>query len=174
MRCVTFWAIFISLMAVYMISLAEPLKNSADSMPSLLQQWEKRIEKNSPSKEAGKSAGNEILVSNAKLLEKQADLILLQEKHRMQLLLAIVVSTPILLALALFFLKKTPDCSGENLVNAVGLVLVVEGTMFIAVSAITTEQLTAPIGILGAIAGYLFGSAKRRAMEKTNSPPAAE
>jgi hypothetical protein len=88
----------------------------------------------------------------------------------MQLLLAIVVSTPILLVLALFFLKKTPDCTGESLVSAVGLVLVVEGTMFIAVSAITTEQLTAPIGILGAIAGYLFGSAKRRGLDKSKNP----
>jgi hypothetical protein len=83
------------------------------------------------------------------------------------LLKVIVVSTPILLALVLFFLKKAPDCSGESLVHAIGLVLVIEGTMFIAVSAITTEQLTAPIGILGAIAGYLFGSAKRKATEKT-------
>jgi len=50
-------------------------------------------------------------------------------------------------------------------VNAIGLVLVIEGTMFITVSALTSEQLTAPIGILGAIAGYLFGSAKRKAAE---------
>lgn len=33
--------------------------------------------------------------------------------------------------------------------NAVGFILVIEGTMFIGVSALTTEQLTAPIGLLG-------------------------
>jgi hypothetical protein len=169
MRCVTFWTIFI-ILTVFCISLAVPVKGQADSLPGLLQQWEKRIENNSPSKSAGKSSEDEIATSNAKLLEKQGDLLLLQEKHRMQLLLAIVVSTPILLVLALFFLKKTPDCTGESLVSAVGLVLVVEGTMFIAVSAITTEQLTAPIGILGAIAGYLFGAAKRRVMDKSKNP----
>jgi len=55
------------------------------------------------------------------------------------------------------------------LIHAIGLVLVIEETMFIAVSAITTEQLIAPIGILGAIAGYLFGSAKSKATEKTKT-----
>lgn len=98
--------------------------------------------------------------------KSKAEYTFLKEKHRMWLLIDIVVSTPILLAIVLFCLKNKPNCSAENLVNAVGLVLVVEGTMFIAVSAATTEQLTAPIGILGAIAGYLFGSAKRRATEE--------
>ncbi len=74
----------------------------------------------------------------------------------------IVVSTPLMLALVLFCLKKIPNCSSESLVNAVGLILVIEGTIFMAVSALTTEQLTAPIGLLGAVAGYLFGSARRR------------
>jgi len=57
------------------------------------------------------------------------------------------------------------------MVSAVGLVLVIEGTMFVGVSAQTNEQLTAPICILGAIAGYLFGAAKRRAAEMTSEEP---
>ena len=93
---------------------------------------------------------------------KDAEFRMLQEKHRMWLLGGIVISTPLMLALVLFCLKKIPNCSSESLVNAVGLILVIEGTMFIGVSALTTEQLTAPIGLLGAIAGYLFGSARRK------------
>lgn len=100
------------------------------------------------------------------LQEKTAEYRMLQERHRMILLIAIMVSTPVLLAMVLFCLKNSPQCAEESIVNAIGLVLVIEGTMFIAVSAATTEQLTAPIGILGAIAGYLFGSARRKAAEK--------
>lgn len=152
---------------VALIILAVFTSNPArGALPNLVQKWEQRIIDNPPSEETMNNPPARALSGNDKLLEKQGDLILLQEKHRMFLLLAIVVSTPILLALVLFFLKKAPNSSGDSLVHAIGLVLVIEGTMFIAVSAITTEQLTAPIGILGAIAGYLFGSAKRKATEK--------
>lgn len=107
--------------------------------------------------------------SGQPLTERTAEYRMLQERHRMILLIAIMVSTPILLAMVLFCLKNSPQCSEESFVSAIGLVLVIAGTMFIAVSAATTEQLTAPIGILGAIAGYLFGSARRRAAEKPES-----
>lgn len=110
--------------------------------------------------------GQEAGLAEPLLQERTAEYRMLQERHRMILLIAIMVSIPILLAIVLFCLKNAPQCTEESLVNAIGLVLVIEGTMFIAVSAATTEQLTAPIGILGAIAGYLFGSAKRRASEK--------
>lgn len=125
----------------------------------------KKIEKESPSKMAEEYFPTLVDVENDVLLEKNAELIILQEKNRMWLLIAIIVSTPVILSMVLFCLKNKDNCSEESLVNAIGLVLVIEGTMFISVSAITSEQLTAPIGILGAIAGYLFGSAKRRATE---------
>ncbi|HHL33360.1 MAG TPA: hypothetical protein ENJ30_03245 [Desulfobulbaceae bacterium] len=147
--------------------------NAAGALPNLVRKWDKRIINNAPTKEAMNNPPAQALSGNDKLLEKKGELILLQERHRMFLLLAIVVSTPIILALVLFFLKKAPNSSGDSLIHAIGLVLVIEGTMFIAVSAITTEQLTAPIGILGAIAGYLFGSAKRKATEKTKASSTA-
>ena len=105
------------------------------------------------------------------LEDKLAEYRLLQERNRMTLLIAIIISTPILLIIVLFCLKNSPRCSEESLVSSVGLVLVIEGTMFVGVSAQTNEQLTAPIGILGAIAGYLFGAAKRRASEKPPDDP---
>ena len=147
--------------------------NAAGALPNLVQKWDKRIINNAPTGEVMNNPPAQALSGGDKLLEKKGELIILQERHRMFLLLAIVVSTPILLALVLFFLKKAPNSSGDSLVHAIGLVLVIEGTMFIAVSAITTEQLTAPIGILGAIAGYLFGSAKRKATEKTGASSTA-
>lgn len=99
---------------------------------------------------------------NIAFYTKDAEFRMLQEKHRIWLLGGIVISTPLMLALVLFCLRKVPNCSSESLVNAVGLILVIEGTIFMAVSALTTEQLTAPIGLLGAVAGYLFGSARRK------------
>jgi len=129
--------------------------------------WKERITRGSPSKVDEKHLPSQLDVQNTISFEMDAEYRMLQEKHRMWLLIAIVVSTPVILALVLFCLKSKSDCHGESLVNAIGLVLVIEGTMFIAVSAVTTEQLTAPIGILGAIAGYLFGSAKRRAAEES-------
>ncbi len=138
---------------------------STEQLSGPARKWDQRIIQNSPSKVEQQHLPSQKNVENEVLLARDADYRMLQEKHRLWLLVAIVISTPILLIIILFCMKKAPDCSGESLVNAVGLVLVIEGTMFIAVSAVTTEQLTAPIGILGAIAGYLFGSAKRRATE---------
>lgn len=86
----------------------------------------------------------------------------LQEEHRLYLLIGIITATPVLLILVLFFLKQSPQFSAEYIVNGTGLVLVIQCTTFVAVYAPTTEQLTAPIGILGAIAGYLFGQVRRR------------
>jgi ABC-type uncharacterized transport system permease subunit len=67
------------------------------------------------------------------------------------------------LLIMLFFIRTNIDHTADELVRASGLVLVIFGTLFMAVYASTADQLTAPIGILGAIVGYLFGSAQRRA-----------
>lgn len=86
----------------------------------------------------------------------------LQQIQKTYLLVAIIAATPIMLFLVLFFIKKSPHHTPENLVNVSALVLVIQATTFISVYAPTSEQLTAPIGILGAIAGYLFGQYKKR------------
>ena len=138
----------------------------ADQLSEVARNWEDIIIQGRPSQLEQEQVPTQEDIAIDILREKgKTEYTMLQEKHRIWLLIAIVVSTPILLIIILFCLKNAPDCSGESLVNAIGLVLVVEGTMFIAVAAATTEQLTAPIGILGAIAGYLFGSAKRKAEE---------
>jgi len=147
---------------------------AADKPSESVRYWEEKISQGIPSKMEEQQLPSQEELESDIVFEKSVEFRMLQEKHRMWLLIAIVVSTPILLALVLFCLKSKPDCPGESLVNAVGLVLVVEGTMFIAVSAVTSEQLTAPIGILGAITGYLFGSARRKAIEDQAPPEPKE
>lgn len=48
--------------------------------------------------------------------------------------------------------------SAKDVVNAAGLILIIFGTIILVLVVDTTEQLTAAIGVLGAIAGYLFGT----------------
>jgi hypothetical protein len=49
--------------------------------------------------------------------------------------------------------------TAANIVNRGGLVLVIQAILFVVIASPTTEQLTAAIGALRAIAGYLFGRA---------------
>ena len=71
------------------------------------------------------------------------------------------------LTIVLYFLKQS-DHTAKDMVNAAGLTLIIFGTIILVLVASTSEQLTAAIGILGAIAGYLF----RSAQENTGKSPA--
>lgn len=61
------------------------------------------------------------------------------------------------LFVVLNFLKSHGQCP-RDIVNAAGLILIIFGTIILVLVVDTTEQLTAAIGVLGAIAGYLFGT----------------
>ena len=61
----------------------------------------------------------------------------------------------------LLFLKVTPH-SARDIVNASGLNLIIFGTIILVMIVDTSEQLTAAIGVLAAIAGYLFGTMQKR------------
>ena len=61
------------------------------------------------------------------------------------------------LFVVLNFLKNHGQCP-RDIVNAAGLILIIFGTIILVLVVDTTEQLTAAIGVLGAIAGYLFGT----------------
>lgn len=85
---------------------------------------------------------------------------------------SILVSIMGLLSLGLILwrmTRKTSQCSGGDIIHASGLVLIIFGTLFLVVIVEVDEQLTASIGILGAIAGYLFG---RRTAAESGGPPA--
>ena len=60
-----------------------------------------------------------------------------------------------------FLMKITPH-QPKDIVTIIGLVSVIFGTILLVLVVDTTETLTAPMGILGAIAGYLFGSVQRK------------
>jgi len=62
--------------------------------------------------------------------------------------------------LVLRFLPRTVN-SATHVVGATGLVYIVFGTIILVVIATTEAQLTAAMGILGAVAGYLFGRLRR-------------
>jgi len=49
----------------------------------------------------------------------------------------------------------------KDIVTMVGMASVIFGTLLLVLMVGDTQQLTAPMGILGAIAGYLFGSSKK-------------
>ena len=76
-----------------------------------------------------------------------------------------VIITAVLFAFTLvvtaYLMKITPH-RAKDLVTIIGLVSVIFGTILLVLIVDTTETLTAPMGIMGAIAGYLFGAAQKR------------
>lgn len=85
-------------------------------------------------------------------------------KHRIEnefwYVLILAAMAMISMLLVLWFLKQKDETTPKDIVNAAGLILIVFGTIILVLIVDTTEQLTAAIGILGAIAGYLFRSAQ--------------
>jgi len=66
------------------------------------------------------------------------------------------------LVIITFLMKITPNHQARDLVTSVGLVSVIFGMILLVLVVDTDEALTAPMGVMGAIAGYLFGTAQRR------------
>ena len=64
---------------------------------------------------------------------------------------------------------NTPKHHARDIVTTIGLVTVIFGAILLAMVVDTDQALTAPMGILGAIAGYLFGSAQRKDESKDES-----
>lgn len=65
------------------------------------------------------------------------------------------------LIIVLRFIAGRTDYSGSHIVNATGLIFVIFGTIMLVIMSDTEQQMTAGIGVLGAIAGYLFGAITR-------------
>ena len=70
------------------------------------------------------------------------------------------------LLIVLHYLKLRPESTPKDFVSASGLSLIVFGTIILVLIVDTSEQLTAAIGILGAIAGYLFRTAQEGGQER--------
>ncbi len=76
-----------------------------------------------------------------------------------------VVITALLYAFTLviitILMKITPQHQAKDIVTVVGLVSVIFGAILLVLVVDTSDALTAPMGILGAIAGYLFGRSQK-------------
>ena len=88
-----------------------------------------------------------------------------EEANRLVLAIIVTGAAAISLMLLLLTLYKR-QAPPETMVAGSGLVLVIFATVLIVILAKTDQQLTAPIGILGAIAGYLFGKATKGAEDE--------
>jgi hypothetical protein len=99
---------------------------------------------------------------DANTFKDAADFRKLQEQNQHRLLICTVGVTPIFLFLVLFFIKRSGNFDPEHIIHGSALVLVIQATIFLVVASATNEQLTGGIGVLGAIAGYLFGSSPKR------------
>lgn len=92
----------------------------------------------------------------------------LRNKFQLEILLSAVAVVS--LAIVLYFMtRKEIKPAASEILLGTGLIFVIFGTMFIVVVADRDEQLTASTGILGAIAGYLFG--RRTATDTPGGPP---
>ena len=81
-----------------------------------------------------------------------------EESNRLILAIAVMGTGLFALFLVLSYLKSI-GAAPEAVVTGSGLVLFVFATVLIVILVKRDEQLTAATGILGAIAGYLFGKA---------------
>lgn len=88
-----------------------------------------------------------------------------QERYKLYECLILSVCLFVCMLIALWALKQTSNFNAGNVLNAIGLILIVFGTIYVVVLSDTEQQMTATVGILGAIAGYLFGT-----MEKGRKP----
>ncbi|GBC59775.1 hypothetical protein DENIS_0716 [Desulfonema ishimotonii] len=94
------------------------------------------------------------------------EIILRQENLRFYKILAICVLSLVSLLILLKFLSSpVVRATPTDVVNATGLILIIFGTIILVMVADVDQQLTAAVGILGAIAGYLFGSIKKEKAE---------
>jgi len=89
------------------------------------------------------------------------DLRLEQERNKLIEVMILCLLTLISLVIVLSFLSKSPSYSSSDMVNVTGLIFIISGTIILVIMADTEQQLTAAMGILGAVAGYLFGTMRK-------------
>lgn len=91
---------------------------------------------------------------------------MLKEKNKVEAVIVLCILAFISLVAVLYFIEKKSINSGQHIVNATGLIFIIFGTLLLVIMAQTEQQLTAAIGILGGVAGYLFGSMKHKSPDE--------
>lgn len=94
-------------------------------------------------------------------LNQYHQLRLKEEENELIEVMILCIMSLVSLTVVLCYLRKTSLFSADHIVNVTGLIFIIQGTIILVLMAKTDEQLTAAIGILGAVAGYLFGTMRR-------------
>ena len=81
-----------------------------------------------------------------------------QERNKVYEIMILSLLALCSLFLVLRFLGAKNPSSAPHIVNATGLICIIFGTILLVIMAQSDQQLTAAVGILGAVAGYLFRS----------------
>jgi membrane protein YqaA with SNARE-associated domain len=81
-----------------------------------------------------------------------------QERYRFYEVMMLAFVAVFSLVVALTFIRNRPNCQPRDMVNITGLILVIFSTIIVILLADVEVQLTAAMGVLGGIAGYLFGT----------------
>jgi lipopolysaccharide export LptBFGC system permease protein LptF len=157
------WLLCILAMSMLAPSLAVAKPLSADALL-------KEAEQNEPGT-AGRALDQSPTVETISEYNK---LRLEEEKSRRYIVLALLLASVASHLLVLWFICRNRNSSEATIVHGSGLVLVVYATVMIVIIARAGEQLTAAIGVLGAIAGYLFGSAARQREGKSGTGTSGE
>lgn len=101
--------------------------------------------------------------------ENKKEIMELRVNNEFWYIVLLCVVAIIALLMVLYFLRDHKNCP-RDIVNAAGLILIIFGTIILVLVVDTTEQLTAAIGVLGAIAGYLFGTIQSERRAGQNNP----
>lgn len=94
-----------------------------------------------------------------------------QARYKLYESVLLAIFALVSLVIVMGFLAKKPNSAAIHLVNASGLVFVIFGTLFLVLLADVDEQLNAGIGIMGAVAGYLFGTMRARVADSKEKAP---
>jgi hypothetical protein len=92
-----------------------------------------------------------------------------QEMIRLFEVLILAVMSILSLAVVLWYIKRSNSCNPRDMLNGAGLVLVIFSTVLVIIIADVEVQLTAAMGVLGGIGGYLFGT--MRSSRSTGQEP---
>lgn len=135
-----------------------PLSRSAQSQ-EIVNKFDFNVQKKSEAIEAKNTTGNSEILTADKLTHEFK---MTQERNKLYECIILAVGLVVTLSIILWFMSKKPSFSANNIMNASALILIIYGTIFIVVLSDAEAQLTASIGVLGAIAGYLFGTMHKR------------
>ena len=132
------------------------------SFDDLPQEEQQQVAEQAAAESEGMAQNRDLAIADRLTLEYRTTL----ERYRFYEVVVLALLAVVSLFVVLAFIKSSKQFQPRDMVHATGLVLVVFSTIIVILLADVEVQLTAAMGILGGIAGFLFGS--------FNSSPRAE